>query len=884
MKWVSFFGEGSKDDRERLGGKGANLAEMTRVGLPVPPGFTITSDACRAYLPEKAFPPGLTEEIDQAMRQLERETGKGFGDARNPLFVSVRSGAAISMPGMMDTVLNLGMNTATAGGLARKTSNRRFALDARRRFIQMYSNVVKHADLARFESLLDKIKGRRGITEDRDLDEASLEEVIEGYLSLYGELTGETFPDDPREQLLGAVHAVFASWDNPRAKVYRRVNEIPEDMGTAVNIMAMVFGNMGPTSATGVLFSRNPNTGERGLYGEYLTNAQGEDVVAGIRTPRPVSEMAREIPEAYAEIEKISDMLERHYRNIQDIEFTIEEGRVFLLQTRTAKRSARAAFRVAVDMVSEGILSREEALSRVGPADLNGLLHRAIAPEAEGDLLAQGLPASPGAASGAVVFDADEAEAIGREGKSVILVRPETAPDDIHGIVEAQAVLTSRGGMTCHAAIVARGMGTPCVVGAESVKIDLSMRLLTVGDRTVREGEVLTVDGSTGKVYLGEVLTVEPELGDDVTTLLAWADDVRRLGVRANADTPEDAKLARQLGAEGVGLCRTEHMFMATDRLPVVREMIMSETREERENALSRLLPMQEEDFYGILRAMAPHPVTIRLLDPPLHEFLPRIGELEVEVAVLREKKAEHTDDFREASALLRRAKGLQEANPMLGFRGCRLGIVYPEIYEMQCRAIFRASGRLVGEGVEVHPEVMIPLVGTREEIRIMSELVTRIHQEVAAETGVEVPLSIGTMIEVPRAALVAGEIAETATFFSFGTNDLTQTTFGYSRDDAESKFLPTYVDGGILPENPFAQLDTAGVGRLIRLATQEGRAVRPHLKVGICGEHGGDPASIAFCDEAGLDYVSCSPYRVPIARLAAAQARLGKELAEAGR
>jgi len=875
MRWISRFSEGSAADRARLGGKGAGLAEMTRAGLPVPPGFTITTDACLSYLRDGQLAEGLEGEVRAALAEVEGATGKGFGDARNPLLVSVRSGAAISMPGMMDTVLNLGLTEATCEGLAKKTGRRRFALDARRRFIQMYGNVVSHLDLSSFEEVLEETKARAGVREDRELDEGHLEGLIAAYLRLFRELSGHDFPDDPMDQLFGAIEAVFKSWDNPRAKVYRRVNDIPEDMGTAVNVQAMAFGNMGPTSATGVLFTRNPNTGGIGVYGEYLTNAQGEDVVAGIRTPRPMAEMEQEIPQAYAELTEVAARLEHHYRDMQDIEFTIEEGRVYLLQTRAGKRSPRAAVNVAVSLVEEGVITRQEALTRITPKDISGILHRAIDPEAQGVVLATGLPASPGAASGMVVFDADEAESRGRSGESVILVRPETAPDDIHGIVEARGVLTSRGGMTSHAAIVARGMGKPCVVGCDAVRVDVAQGVMTVAGRTLREGEIITIDGTTGRVFEGQVATVEPDLGPDVMTLLAWADEARELGVRANADTPEDARRARELGAEGVGLCRTEHMFMASDRLPVMREMILSDTEAERRDALGRLLPMQEEDFYGILGAMAGYPTTIRLLDPPLHEFLPRIGELDVEVALLRERGKEASGEYREAAALLRRARALQEANPMLGFRGCRLGILYPEIYEMQARAIFRAAGRLIAEGVRAEPEVMIPLVGMPKELQILSDLVVRVHGEVSKELGVEIPLSVGTMIEVPRAALIAGRIAETAAFFSFGTNDLTQTTFGFSRDDAEGKFLPAYLEQGVLEENPFASVDQEGVGRLMEIATREGRETRPELKVGICGEHGGDPDSIAFCDRIGLNYVSCSPYRVPIARLAAARATL---------
>ncbi|MHB1841579.1 MAG: pyruvate, phosphate dikinase [Sulfobacillus sp.] len=874
-QWISTFAEGSADQRQRLGGKGAGLAEMVRAGLPVPPGFTITTDACRAFLRHQDLPPGLEAEIADALSGLEQESGRRFGDAANPLLVSVRSGAAVSMPGMMDTVLNLGLNAECAAGLAAQSGDPRFAWDAYRRFIQMYANVVAQLPLERFEARLEKARQEAGVREDRLIPAAILRAVVEDHLKLYAELAKSPFPTDPRQQLESAVRAVFSSWKNPRAEVYRRVHNIPEDMGTAVTVQAMVFGNRGDGSATGVLFTRNPNTGERILTGEYLPNAQGEDVVAGIRTPLAIAKLQEAMPGCYRQIAEVSELLERHYQDMQDIEFTIEEGRVFLLQTRSAKRSARAGVKTAVDMAKEGLIEERAAVGRVTPEEVAGLLHRTLDPEAEHDLLAEGLPASPGAAVGTIVFDAERASEQGRSGQSVILVRPETAPDDVHGIVEAAGVLTSRGGMTCHAAIVARGMGKPCIVGCEALRIDLAQRTLTVAGRTLAEGDLITLDGSSGKVYVGQVATQEPDLGPEVGVLLGWADQIRKLGVRANADTPEDAVRARELGAEGVGLCRTEHMFMAKDRLPVVRRMIMAETVEERRAALSELLPMQQQDFEGILRAMAPYPVTIRLLDPPLHEFLPHISELEVEVAVARERGEEGSAGYRQAAGLLRRAKVLAEANPMLGFRGCRLGIVYPEIYEMQARAIFQAVAALRQEGVMAEAEVMIPLVGMRQELAMMRQLVAEVHAEVALESQVTMPLVVGTMIEVPRAALTAGEIAEEAQFFSFGTNDLTQTTFGFSRDDAEGKFLPAYLERGVLADNPFATLDRDGVGALMKMATEEGRRRQSKLKVGICGEHGGDPRSIALCQELGLNYVSCSPYRVPVARLAAAHAAM---------
>jgi pyruvate,orthophosphate dikinase len=872
-RWVYPFEEGSAADRARLGGKGAGLAEMSRIGLPVPPGFTITTEACIAYQAARAFPDGLMDEVRSELARLEAKTDKQLGNPARPLLVSVRSGAPVSMPGMMDTVLNLGLNHDTAEGLAEATKNRRFALDSFRRFIQMFGNVVMHMHHGDFEDELTAVKTAVGVREDQELQEAALEEVIRRYLELVARKTGTAFPMDPHRQLEMAIRAVFDSWDNPRAQVYRRVNKISDTLGTAVNVQSMVFGNMGDTSGTGVLFTRNPNTGERGMYGEFLTNAQGEDVVAGIRTPRPIQALAEVLPATYRELERVCALLERHYRDMQDIEFTVERERLYLLQTRSGKRTARAAVKIAVDMVGDGILTREEAIRRQDPEQVRQLLYRQIDPAARVTVMATGLPASPGAAQGQVVFDADEAERLGNQGTAVILVRPETTPDDIHGIVAAQGVLTSRGGMTSHAAIVARGMGKPAVTGCEAIRIDLERKHFAVGDQVVGEGEVITIDGATGRVIRGEVPTVEPALFDEFETLLAWADELRTLGVEANADTPEDAARARAFGAEGIGLCRTEHMFMGQDRLPVVQEMILAETMEAREHALAALMPMQEGDFYGILAAMDGLPVTIRLLDPPLHEFLPDLEESNAALAAARARGDEAEAERLER--VVRRTRTLFEFNPMLGFRGVRLGIVYPEIYAMQARAIFRAEARLLAEGRDPRVEVMIPLVGVADELRLMAALVERVNREVAAEAGRELPYHLGTMIEVPRAALTAREIAEHAQFFSFGTNDLTQTTFGYSRDDAEAKFLPAYLAQKILSDNPFISLDQGGVGRLIRWAVDEGRGVRPDLKVGICGEHGGDPASIHFCHRAGLDYVSCSPYRVPIARLAAAQAAL---------
>jgi pyruvate,orthophosphate dikinase len=873
MRYVYAFEEGNGSDRRRLGGKGAGLAEMSRIGLPVPPGFTITTEACIAYQKLKRMPDGLMEEVWDHLRRLEAKLDRRLGDSAKPLLVSVRSGAPISMPGMMDTVLNLGLNRETVEGLAALTQNRRFALDSYRRFIQMFANVVMHMEHRRFEEILEQVKSAAGVTLDTELKDTDLAVVIEQYQALVQESTGRTFPEDPREQLEMAIQAVFDSWNNPRAQVYRRVNKIADDLGTAVNVQSMVFGNMGDTSATGVLFTRNPNTGDPGIYGEYLTNAQGEDVVAGIRTPKDIQAMASEMPKTYEALVHVANLLETHYRDMQDIEFTVEQEKLYVLQTRAGKRTARAAVRIAVDLVRSGVISEKEAILRQDPEQVQRLLYRQIDPQADYEVLAKGLPASPGAASGRVVFNADEAEARGKAGEAVILVRPETTPDDIHGIVAAQGVLTSRGGMTSHAAIVARGMGKPAVTGCEAVKISLEGQWFMVGDRTIAKDTLITLDGGTGQVMLGEVPTVEPELSLEFTELLTWADRYQKLRVLANADTPEDAAKARQFGAVGVGLCRTEHMFMGQDRLPVVQEMILAERLDERDRALAKLLPMQEEDFYGILKAMDGYPVTIRLLDPPLHEFLPDIEETQRALEEAR-ARGDVTQAERE-EMVLRRTRALFEFNPMLGFRGVRLGIVYPEIYAMQARAIFQAQARLLAEGLHPDVQVMIPLVGIPAELARMKAMVAEVNQRVAEERGRALPYKLGTMIEVPRAALVAQEIARDAEFFSFGTNDLTQTTFGFSRDDAEAKFLPAYLAEKLLPDNPFVVLDREGVGRLIRLAVEEGRAANPWLKVGICGEHGGDPASIAFCHEIGMDYVSCSPYRVPVARLAAAQAAL---------
>ncbi|HOV42850.1 MAG TPA: pyruvate, phosphate dikinase [Syntrophothermus lipocalidus] len=872
-KYVYLFEEGQADMKSLLGGKGANLAEMTRIGLPVPPGFTITTEACKEYYRlGKEFPPNMMEDALLALRVVEEKTGKSFGDKDNPLLVSVRSGAPISMPGMMDTILNLGLNDVTVEGLASLTGDERFALDCYRRFIQMFCNVVLGIDHAVFDTVMEKYKKRHGLIFDYEIPADGLRSVIAEYKGLVVKEAGREFPQDVYEQLQMAIKAVFESWNNQRAIVYRKLNKIPDDLGTAVNVQAMAFGNMGSDSGTGVAFTRNPSTGERELYGEFLVNAQGEDVVAGIRTPTPISKLKDELPQVYEQFTQVCQTLESHYRDMQDIEFTVEKGKLYMLQTRSGKRTAAAAIKVAVDMVREGLITREEALLRVDANQINQLLHRQIDSKAELNVIAKGLPASPGAASGKVVFDADEAEKLGNEGERVILVRSETTPDDIHGIVKAQGVLTSRGGMTSHAAVVARGMGKPCVCGCEAIKIDPDGHEFTVGDMVVKKGDIISIDGATGNVILGEVPMIEPTLSEEFETLLKWADDVRRIGVRANADTPEDAAKAREFGAEGIGLCRTEHMFMAQDRLPIVQEMILADTEEARKKALAKLLPMQRGDFYGILKAMAGLPVTIRLLDPPLHEFLPGAEELLTEIAEMN-ARGQNNAVLAEKRSLLKKVYALREFNPMLGHRGCRLGITYPEIYRMQARAIFEAVVKLKKEGIEVLPEVEIPLVMDSSELALLKHEVLEVYKEVKAETGIEFEFTVGTMIELPRACVVAEEIAAEADFFSFGTNDLTQTTLGFSRDDAEGKFIPIYLEKKLLKDNPFAVLDRKGVGSLMVMAIEKGRSVNSGLLIGICGEHGGEPSSVEFCHQIGLDYVSCSPYRVPVARLAAAQA-----------
>ena len=877
-KYVYLFNEGKAEMKDLLGGKGANLAEMSNIGLPVPPGFTITTEACiEFYKVGKKFPAGMEEQVMEKVKVLEEQIGKKFGDAEKPLLVSVRSGAVISMPGMMDTVLNLGLNDRTVEGLAASTGNRRFAYDCYRRFLQMFGDVVLGIDHHKFEVILENQKALRKVQYDHQLTAEDWKDVIDQYKKIIERETGEPFPQDPIKQLFRAIYAVFNSWNNERAIVYRKVHKIPDDLGTAVNVQTMVFGNMGEDCGTGVAFTRNPSTGEKVLYGEYLTNAQGEDVVAGIRTPQPIAKLEQEMPDVYRQFAETCQLLEKHYRDMQDIEFTIERGKLWMLQTRNGKRTAQAAIKIAVDMLEEGLISKEEAVLRVEPSQLDQLLHRRIDPAAELEVLAKGLPASPGSASGKVVFDADLAEKLGQEGEKVLLVRMETTPDDIHGIIAAQGVLTSRGGMTSHAAVVARGMGKPCVSGCEAIKIDYAQKQFKVDDVVVKEGDAISIDGSTGRVMLGEVPMIEPELSAEFQKLLQIADELRVLEVRANADTPEDAAKAREFGAQGIGLTRTEHMFMAQDRLPIVQKMILAAAYEEREAALNELLPMQQSDFYGILKAMQGLPVCIRLLDPPLHEFLPNAEELLVDITTLKLTGGDQ-QEIKEKEELLRKVRSLSEFNPMLGHRGCRLGITYPEIYEMQARAIFQATAQLVKEGYHVMPEVEIPLVMEEKELAFLKELVNKTAADVQQQYNVEFHYSVGTMIELPRAALLADEIAAHAQFFSFGTNDLTQTTFGFSRDDAEGKFMHHYTGHKILPESPFVVLDRRGVGKLMRMAVELGRKTRPDLLIGICGEHGGEPSSVEFCHQIGLDYVSCSPYRVPIARLAAAHAAVNNK------
>jgi len=882
-KWVYSFGaghnEGRTDMKNLLGGKGANLAEMASIDLPVPPGFTITTEVCTAfYENNRQYPADLQDQVFTALGRVEHAVGRKFGDKKDPLLVSVRSGARVSMPGMMDTVLNLGLNDVTVDGLAAAGDDPRFAWDSYRRFIQMYGSVVLGVDHHRFEEIIEHAKLSTGVTEDTALTAQDWQRVADAYKDMVAQETGKPFPQDPQEQLWGAIGAVFGSWMNPRAITYRRLHDIPAEWGTAVNVQAMVFGNMGNDCATGVCFTRDPSTGENAFYGEYLVNAQGEDVVAGIRTPQPVSKASAKpgetpmedvMPQAYADLLRVRETLEKHYRDMQDLEFTVQQGKLYMLQTRNGKRTTAASLKMAVDMAREGLIDQDEAVRRVNPSSLDQLLHPTLDPKAPRTLLAKGLPASPGAASGAVVFSADEAESRAQKGEAIILVRIETSPEDIHGMHAARGILTTRGGMTSHAAVVARGMGRPCVAGAGGIAVDYNAQTLSAAGKTVRAGETITLDGATGEVFVGTVAMIEPAMSDDFSTLMAWADKARRMGVRANAETPLDAETARKFGAEGIGLSRTEHMFFDPKRIGAVRQMIMATDEAGRRAALARLLPFQREDFRELFSIMAGLPVTIRLLDPPLHEFLPHtdaemaeVAEgLGVDVATIRRRNAE-----------------LAEANPMLGHRGCRLGISYPEIYEMQARAIFEGALAVAKEtGNPPHPEVMIPLIATRRELEITRAQVDKMAEEVFAEAGRKIEYSVGTMIELPRAAMVADKIAEIADFFSFGTNDLTQTVFGLSRDDA-GKFLPKYVEAGILPKDPFVSMDPEGVGEMVRIGSEKGRSVKNHLKLGICGEHGGDPASIALCEKIGLDYVSCSPFRVPVARLAAAQAALGVE------
>lgn len=887
-KWVYTFGDGKAEGkaglRDLLGGKGANLAEMANLGLPVPPGFTIPTSVCTYfYAHDKSYPAALKAQVEKALDHVGKLAGKSFGDSTNPLLVSVRSGGRASMPGMMDTVLNLGLNDQTVEALAELSGDRRFAYDSYRRFITMYSDVVLGFEHHHFEDILDTFKDGQGYTLDTDLTGDDWVELVGRYKDAVARETGHDFPQDPHAQLWGAIGAVFSSWMNARAVTYRRLHDIPESWGTAVNVQAMVFGNMGETSATGVAFTRNPSTGESKLYGEFLINAQGEDVVAGIRTPQDITEYARQesgsdkasmevaMPDAFKELTRIYTLLEKHYRDMQDMEFTVEQGKLWMLQTRGGKRTAKAALRIAVELANEGVISKKDAVMRIDPASLDQLLHPTIDPAAKRDVIATGLPASPGAASGEIVFSSDEAAKLQADGRKVILVRIETSPEDIHGMHAAEGILTTRGGMTSHAAVVARGMGKPCVSGCGAIRVDYGRGTMSIGGRTFKTGDVITIDGSVGQVLAGRMPMIEPKLSGEFGTLMGWADAVRKLGVRVNADTPEDARTAIKFGGEGIGLCRTEHMFFEETRIRTVREMILSEDEQSRRQALSKLLPMQRADFVELFEIMKGLPVTIRLLDPPLHEFLPHTQAEIEEVA-----RAMNTDPRKLAD----RARDLAEFNPMLGFRGCRLAIAYPEIAEMQARAIFEAAVEAEKRtGKAVGLEVMVPLIATKAEFDLVKARIDAMAQSVMKETGKKLAYQVGTMIELPRACLMAGDVAQTAEFFSFGTNDLTQTTYGISRDDAAS-FLGTYVSKGILEIDPFISVDRDGVGELVKIGVARGRKTRPDLKVGICGEHGGDPASVAFCHEIGLDYVSCSPYRVPIARLAAAQAALGKTVA----
>ncbi|TMG29344.1 MAG: pyruvate, phosphate dikinase [Chloroflexi bacterium] len=878
-KWIYQFTEGSAKMRDLLGGKGAGAAEMTRAGMPVPPGFTITTEACRAYYASGGkFPRGLWEQVLPALKVLERKAGKKLGDPKDPLLVSVRSGAKFSMPGMMDTVLNLGLNEETSKGLAALTKDERFALDARRRFIQMFGKTVKGIDGEKFEHALQEAKKKAGVKTDPELRPDHLRQLVAQFLAIYKEETRREFPSDPVEQLREAIDAVFKSWNTDRAKTYRRMERIPDDLGTAVNVQMMVFGNMGETSGTGVAFTRNPITGTKELYGDYLANAQGEDVVAGVRDTEPISALKKHMPKVYAQFERYARQLEKHYKDVQDLEFTIERGKLYMLQTRSAKRTGEAAVNIAVDMVKERLITKKEAVARVEPRQLEQLLFPRVDPAAKVSPLARGVPASPGAASGGAVFDADTAVEWGKQGKAVILVRVETNPNDVHGMVEAKGILTQTGGTASHAALVARGMGRPCVVGASAIDVDVRQRKFSANGTTIKEGDQITIDGTTGDVYVGNVPTIEARSLNQhpaASAILRWADEFRRLQVWANADYPRDAAKARENGAQGVGLCRTEHMFMEQNRLPIVQAMIMATTTAEREKHLAKLLPIQRGEFEGIFKEMAGLPVIIRLIDPPLHEFLPSLEELIRETTHLKDT-GENPSLLAEREKVLARVEELHEANPMLGLRGVRLSILYPEITRMQVRAIMEAATNLRKRKVDARPEIMIPLAGTVAELRAVHSELKPVAEAVQKETGVKVPYKFGTMIEIPRAALTAGEIAQEAEFFSFGTNDLTQTTFGFSRDDAERAFIVRYLEQKILPRNPFETIDEKGVGRLMGIAVNEGRKTRKGMEIGICGEHGGDPDSIHLCHKLGLNYVSCSPFRVPVARLAAAQAAIG--------
>ncbi len=880
-KRIYEFEEGSKEMRNLLGGKGAGLAEMTRIGLPVPSGFTITTEVCNEYYREGGkLPEGLKDEILEYLNRLENKVNKKFGSKDNPLLVSVRSGAPVSMPGMMDTILNLGLNDETVKGLEELTKDKRFAYDSYRRFISMFGNVVMGIKHEKFEEILEDVKKKYNVKYDSEIPVEGLIEIVNRYKELYKKETGEDFPQDPYEQLMMAVEAVFKSWNNKRAIEYRRIYKIPETLGTAVNIQMMVFGNAGYDSGTGVGFTRDPSTGENKLYGEYLLNAQGEDVVAGIRTPKPIDELKKDIPNAYEELLKVKDILEKHYRDIQDFEFTIEKGKLYMLQTRTGQRTPIAAVKIAVDMVEEGLITKDEAIMRVDPYQVEMLLHPMIDPKANIKPIAKGLPASPGAAFGKVVFDTDEAALRGNNGEEIILIRPETTPEDIHGMVASRGILTARGGMTSHAAVVARGMGKPCVVGCEEIKINMEEGYFVAPDGTkVLKDEYITIDGGTGRVILGKAPLIEPEIGGNLEKLLKYADEIRKLGVRANANTPEDAKKAKKFGAEGIGLLRIERMFLDPERLPIVQDMIMARTKEEREKHLRKIIPMIQKDFEEMLEVMDNLPVTIRLLDPPLHEFLPQRDRLEEEIKEFKEKG--DLEEVKKRENILKRVKELYEHNPMIGWRGCRVGIVYPEIYEAMIEAIIMAGINLKRKGLNPIVEIMHPLVSHENELKILRDLTEDVAKRVMEREGVEIHYLIGTMVEVPRAAVCADKIAKYADFFSFGTNDLTQTTFAFSRDDVEATFLPFYIDKKILPENPFMVLDIDGVGKLVEMGTKLGKEANPKLEVGICGEHGGEPLSVKFFHRAGLDYVSCSPFRIPIARLAAAQAVIEEKIAK---